>query len=239
MMTSNMHITSHQHATAAQIPTLPEPAVDVALRAIGPHPLGGTLKRAVDLFIATLTLLFLAPMLLLIALLIKLTMKGPLLYSQSRVGHRGKVFTCYKFRTMVADADERLEQFLNKNPAAACEWAENRKLMNDPRVTKFGHLLRRSSLDELPQLINVIRGDMSCVGPRPVVMAEIARYGTYAREYFAARPGLTGLWQVSGRNTTTYARRIALDRYYVRRWSMLLDLEILVSTIPAVLNFGA
>ena len=239
-MTANISpilVTSPKYAATPQIPILSEePAVGVEWHSIQSHPVGGAIKRAMDLVIAISTLMLLAPMLVLIALLIKLTMTGQVLYSQPRVGYRGRIFTCYKFRTMVADADERLQQFLSENPIAAYEWAENRKLMNDPRVTQLGHLLRRSSIDELPQLINVIIGDMSCVGPRPVVAAEIPRYGTYAREYFTSRPGLTGLWQVSGRSSTSYARRIALDRYYARRWSMHLDLAILVRTIPAVLK---
>ena len=230
-------VTTHQHAATSQIPTWSkEAAMGIEWQPTRSNPVGGAGKRAVDLLIAVSALLLLVPLLVLIALLIKLTMRGQILYSQPRVGYRGRIFTCHKFRTMVADADERLQQFLNQNPVAASEWAKNRKLMNDPRVTRLGHLLRRSSLDELPQFINVILGDMSCIGPRPVVPAEVSQYGSYAREYFAARPGLTGLWQVSGRSRTTYARRIALDRYYVRRWSILLDLEILVRTIPALLR---
>ena len=239
-MTANISpilVTTHQHAITSQIPTrTEEPAIGLEWHSARSHPVGGAVKRAVDLLIAISTLMFLAPMLVLIAFLIKLTMSGQILYSQPRVGYRGRIFTCYKFRTMVADADERLQQFLSQDPLAASEWAKNQKLMNDPRVTRLGYLLRRSSLDELPQFINVVLGDMSCVGPRPVVPAEIPRYGSYAREYFAARPGLTGLWQVSGRNSTSYARRIALDRYYVRRWSILLDMGILVRTIPALLR---
>ena len=137
---------------------------------------------------------------------------------------------------MVADADERLQQFLSENPIAAYEWAENRKLMNDPRATDSVTCYGGRVLMNCPSSSNVIIGDMSCVGPRPVVAAEIPRYGTYAREYFTSRPGLTGLWQVSGRSSTSYARRIALDRYYARRWSMHLDLAILVRTIPACIE---
>jgi exopolysaccharide production protein ExoY len=199
-------------------------------------PTGGASKRIADICIAAFAILATFPITLMVAALIRLSMGGPVLYSQPRVGHRGREFRCYKFRTMETNADERLAQLLSQNPIAAAEWAEYRKLRHDPRVSRLGRILRKSSLDELPQFFNVLRGDMSCVGPRPVVAAEIPRYGACAREYLAARPGITGLWQVSGRTSVTYDRRISLDRYYVRRWSMRLDMIILLRTIGAVLK---
>ncbi len=208
------------------------PAADAPLRGAT----GGRLKRLMDLSIALTTLLLLAPLLGLAALAIRLTLGGPVLYRQLRVGLGGRTFLCYKFRTMVLDADEVLRRHLESNPEAEAEWLATQKLKNDPRVTPLGHLLRKSSIDELPQLLNVLRGDMSCVGPRPIVVSEIERYGAYAHEYMSARPGLTGLWQVSGRNQLPYRDRVALDRVYVRRWSLALDLMILLRTIPAVLR---
>lgn len=198
-------------------------------------PIGGIAKRSADLMIALVSFVALMPLMLMIAALIKLTMGGSVLYYQSRLGYNGRKFRCYKFRTMLMDADERLADLVARDPDAAAEWAETRKLRNDPRVTRLGQILRKSSLDELPQLYNVLIGDMSCIGPRPIVPAEIARYGRYAPDYFSVRPGITGLWQVSGRNTLTYSRRIALDRYYVRRWSLLLDAWIALKTVKAVM----
>jgi exopolysaccharide production protein ExoY len=200
-------------------------------------PLGGWFKRAADLLIAAIALVLAAPVMLVVALLIKMTLGGPTLFSHGRVGFRGKPFNCYKFRSMVANSDELLTQHLANNPEAAREWEEFRKLRNDPRVTLLGQMLRKSSLDELPQLFNVLRGEMSCVGPRPIVQEELCRYGSHVGEYFQARPGLTGLWQVSGRSSTDYAERVSLDSHYVRNWSPWLDLVILLRTVIAVMRF--
>lgn len=200
------------------------------------QPLGGMPKRLTDIAICGTLALVLWPLLLSIALLIKVIMDGPILYAQRRIGREGRAFLCFKFRTMVLDADARLHAHLAENPDAAAEWRETHKLRRDPRVTPLGRLLRRTSFDELPQLYNVLRGDMSCVGPRPIVACEIHRYGPAIVEYFGARPGLTGLWQVSGRTNSGYRRRIALDRYYVRRWSMTLDVIIFLRTLPAILS---
>jgi exopolysaccharide production protein ExoY len=202
----------------------------------GTQPIGGRAKRLMDLGVSVIAVLLLVPILLLIALLIRVLTGGPVVFAHTRVGREGKTFRCYKFRTMCADGDHCLQQYLNENPEALREWRATRKLKNDPRVTWFGHVLRKSSLDELPQLINVIRGDMSIVGPRPIVAAELPEYGSYLADYLRARPGLTGLWQVSGRNGLSYEQRIALDRYYVRRWSIALDLGILLKTLPTVLR---
>jgi exopolysaccharide production protein ExoY len=159
---------------------------------------------------------------------------GPVLFRHKRVGFNGKRFSCLKFRTMAIDSPERLRRYLEENPAAAAEWVATRKLRNDPRVTAIGALLRKSSLDELPQLFNVLKGDMSIVGPRPITEEELGRYSEAVNAYYACRPGITGLWQVSGRSTTTFRRRVVLDSYYAHHWSMVLDAKIIMATIPAV-----
>jgi exopolysaccharide production protein ExoY len=202
----------------------------------GSQPVGGRVKRLIDLGVSLVAFLVLIPILLLIGFLIKILIGGPVVFAHQRIGRVGNAFRCYKFRTMIADGDEVLQQYLNDNPEALREWRATRKLKSDPRITWFGHILRKSSLDELPQLINVILGDMSVVGPRPIVAAELGRYGSYSADYLRARPGLTGLWQVSGRSGLSYGQRIALDRYYVRRWSIALDLAILFRTLPALLR---
>jgi exopolysaccharide production protein ExoY len=203
----------------------------------GTRPVGGRVKRLMDLGMSLVASLILIPILLLIGLLIRVLMGGPVIFAHPRIGREGNAFRCYKFRTMIADGDAVLQQYLNDNPEALREWRVTRKLTSDPRITWFGRILRKSSLDELPQLINVIRGDMSVVGPRPIVAEELSRYGSYSADYLRARPGLTGLWQVSGRSGLSYERRIDLDRYYVRRWSIALDLAIVLKTLPALLRY--
>jgi exopolysaccharide production protein ExoY len=203
-----------------------------------PRALGGIAKRVVDIVIALTALILLAPLLLTVSLLIWTTMGSPILFAHRRVGLGGRIFNCWKFRSMVSSADTVLQRHLTENADARREWGERQKLDRDPRVTTLGRLLRRSSIDELPQLLNVLMGHMSCIGPRPIVEDEIARYGPYWLDYKATRPGMTGLWQVSGRNRLTYQTRVALDRHYVRRWSMRRDLWILLRTIPAVLRTG-
>jgi len=200
-------------------------------------PVGGALKRCCDVAIAGTALLVMAPMMIAIALLIVVTMGRPILFSQKRLGFGRRAFSCLKFRTMVPDAQERLVKYLSQDPQAAKTWEETQKLQNDPRITWLGHVLRKTSLDELPQLINVMRGEMSCIGPRPVLAEELERYGPYSGDYAAAKPGLTGMWQVSGRSRTSYAYRVKCDRYYVRRWSLALDLIIILRTLPALLRF--
>jgi exopolysaccharide production protein ExoY len=199
-------------------------------------PLGGWPKRAFDFVASALGLLFVAPLLATLMLLVWLQDGGPALYGQVRIGVGGRKFRCLKLRSMMVDADAALERHLATDPEAAREWAETRKLRNDPRITRLGRFLRRSSLDELPQLFNVLRGEMSLVGPRPVVADELERYGLARLHYLRSRPGITGLWQISGRSDTTYERRIELDREYSLRWSLLGDFQILVRTLPAILS---
>ncbi|WP_370051252.1 sugar transferase [Sinorhizobium fredii] len=200
-------------------------------------PLGSWRKRALDLTVASVAIVLAMPLMLVVALLIAVIIGRPILFVHPRIGFNGRSFDCYKFRTMVENADQVLEAYLARNPEAAEEWRETQKLKHDPRVTFLGQILRKSSLDELPQLFNVLRGEMSCVGPRPIVADELLRYGSTAEEYLKTRPGLTGLWQISGRNDVDYARRVVLDAQYVRNWSILADLGILVRTALAVMRF--
>lgn len=194
------------------------------------------IKRVFDLFFTPLLgLLALVPGLL-IAIAIKLDSRGPVLFGHTRLGKGGRPFRLWKFRSMVENADACLEDHLRRNQACAAEWAQTHKLRNDPRVTRIGRLLRKTSLDELPQLWNVLCGEMSMVGPRPVVAEEMYRYGGTSSLYAQVRPGLTGLWQVSGRNDTQYSRRVELDAEYIRDWSLRLDLAILLRTVRVVLR---
>lgn len=193
------------------------------------------LKRAMDLAVAIPVLIFTSPLLMLIYGLLKVFDPGPALFTQQRVGRDGRQFTVYKFRTMRVDAEERLQQLLASDPHAAAEWNRFQKLRCDPRVTFVGRILRRTSLDELPQLLNILRGEMSVIGPRPVTLAETHRYGSAYPYYVAVRPGVLGLWQVKGRNRLTYPERIALDVQYVVTWSIWQDLKIVLIAIPVVL----
>jgi exopolysaccharide production protein ExoY len=198
-------------------------------------PIGLTSKRIVDIVIAASAIVLLAPLLIICFIATVLSSPGPVLFRHRRVGFNGRYFDCLKFRTMVTDAPDCLRQLLESDPMAAAEWASNRKLRYDPRVTAIGAILRKSSLDELPQLFNVLRGDMSIVGPRPVTDEELIRYSSSVGAYLACRPGITGLWQVSGRSTATYNKRVACDTFYARNWSMALDAKILIVTIPSLL----
>ena len=193
-------------------------------------------KRAFDLVLTVFGGIMILPILLIIAILVAIENGGGVIFAHERVGRAGKKFPCYKFQTMVPDAKERLEKYLAENPEARKEWEETFKLTNDPRVTRLGDFLRRSSLDELPQLWNVIRGDMSLVGPRPIVEEEVVKYGENIREYYMVLPGITGMWQVSGRSDTTYPERVAMDTWYVRNWSVWIDIMYLFKTIKAVLT---
>jgi len=197
---------------------------------------GGVPKRIFDVTAAGLAMLLLLPLLFVIALTLKISDRGPVVYRHRRIGWNGKPFYCLKFRTMVPNADTLLDEYLAQNPRAANEWSASQKLMHDPRITPLGLVLRKTSLDELPQLWNIIRGEMSVVGPRPIASAETPRYGGLIERYMSARPGLTGLWQISGRNDVDYARRVTLDRRYVEEWSVGLDLRILLKTVIIVLS---
>jgi exopolysaccharide production protein ExoY len=198
-------------------------------------PVGSTSKRLVDIVLALSGIVLLAPLLIICYFATILSSSGPALFRHKRVGFNGKPFYCLKFRTMVTDAPERLRLLLETDPSAAAEWVATRKLKNDPRVTAIGAILRKSSLDELPQLFNVLRGEMSIVGPRPITDEELERYATSVGSYLACRPGITGLWQVSGRSNTTYSKRVACDTFYARNWSPALDAKIIVVTIPSLL----
>lgn len=192
-------------------------------------------SRGLDVILAGGVLVFFAPLMLIIALMIWLQDGAGPLFGHRRIGRGGRDFACLKFRSMVPNAEHKLNALLAADPEARRQWQAEQKLLNDPRVTPLGDFLRRSSLDELPQLINVLRGDMSIVGPRPIVRAETVRYGRSFESYCAVRPGITGLWQVSGRNDVSYRRRVALDRLYVRTRSLQRDMEIMALTVPAVL----
>jgi exopolysaccharide production protein ExoY len=185
--------------------------------------------------VAALALFLLLPLLLLLCVLIFASDRQAPIFRHSRIGRDGRRFGCLKFRSMVVNGDAVLQEHLARNPFARAEWAETHKLRHDPRVTRLGQILRKTSLDELPQLINVLKGEMSLVGPRPIVQAEVARYGEAFATCFSVTPGVTGLWQVSGRSDCTYAERVAMDLHYAAHWRLSRDLAILVRTVPAVL----
>jgi exopolysaccharide production protein ExoY len=193
-------------------------------------------SRMVDVMVAGTLCILLSPVLIAIALYLKLLERGPLLFAHRRIGLNGKPFACLKFRTMCVDAERRLALLLADDEELRREWTSTQKLQCDPRVTRFGQILRNTSLDELPQLINVLRGEMSLVGPRPIVEDELRRYGRFARLYTSVKPGLTGLWQVTRTSRTSYRRRVATDILYVRNRTLALDFRILLATIPAVLT---
>ncbi|OAQ14267.1 UDP-phosphate galactose phosphotransferase [Bibersteinia trehalosi Y31] len=191
------------------------------------------IKRIIDIIVSSLLIITLSPLLLVIWLLITFD-GGNALFSHKRVGKDGNLFSCWKFRTMRKDADKFLENYLKENPSANVEWQKERKLRNDPRVTQIGQWIRKTSLDELPQLFNVLYGDMSLVGPRPITNDELVYYHSSLDYYFMAKPGMTGLWQVSGRNNVSYDQRVYFDSWYVKNWSVWNDFVILCKTIPAV-----
>lgn len=193
-------------------------------------------KRILDLILGFLCSLLLAPLMLLIAILIRIDSPGRVIFRHLRVGKGGKPLMVWKFRTMIVDGDRVLQEHFERNPEARREWIENQKIRNDPRITRIGRFLRRYSLDELPQIWNVFKGEMSLVGPRPIVTREIDLYQQGFTLYKHVLPGITGLWQVSGRNDLSYAERVQLDEYYVRNWSIWLDLYILICTIGVVLK---
>jgi undecaprenyl-phosphate galactose phosphotransferase len=225
---NTLHVVSvdRRAANRVQIPEC------VPLAAAGGEPYY-VFKRAFDIVGASLAIMIFSPLIVAVVVCTHFS-SGSALFRHRRVGEGGKIFNCIKFRTMVPNADEVLQNLINSNRAIKEEWLRDHKLRDDPRVTRLGRFLRRTSLDELPQLWNVLRGEMSLVGPRPVVPDELRRYGTKARTFLSARPGITGLWQVSGRNNMDYRRRVALDVCYVRSKSLILDVYILVRTLPAV-----
>jgi undecaprenyl-phosphate galactose phosphotransferase len=198
-------------------------------------PVARAMKIAFDLAAASAALVVLAPVMLIVAALVGLD-GGPVFFGHKRIGAQGRVFRCLKFRSMVTDSDAALQRLFERDPAAALEWAATHKLRDDPRVTWIGRILRKTSLDELPQLFNVLRLEMSLVGPRPIVSLEIPKYAEDIAYYYETRPGITGLWQVSGRSDTTYAQRVRLDSWYVKNWTLWQDLSIIARTIPAVLS---
>jgi Undecaprenyl-phosphate galactose phosphotransferase WbaP len=200
------------------------------------QPLSRLTKRLLDLILLVPVAVVVIPLGTAIILAIKLTTDGPVFYGQTRIGKNGVTFRAWKFRTMVTNADQVLKRYLSQDPRLAAEWLQDHKLKRDPRVTRIGTILRRISLDELPQLWNVVLGQMSFVGPRPIVNEEISKYGTTYRLYSRVTPGITGLWQVSGRNNTTYEERVNFDEYYVRNWSVWLDIHILARTVRTVLT---
>lgn len=194
-----------------------------------------TVKLATDLILSVLMLVILAPVMIVIAAAVALD-GGPVFFSHTRIGRGGQKFGCLKFRSMRVDADKILAQRLAEDDDARHEWLTTQKLKNDPRVTVIGRFLRGTSLDELPQILNVLKFEMSLVGPRPVMENELRRYGRNINYYLQVRPGVTGLWQVSGRSNTTYSRRVALDAWYVRNWQFWLDIAILFRTVGAVVR---
>ena len=214
-----------------------EQAIGLEVKNNMAEPMNIVMKKMFDFIFSCILLVILALPMALIALIIRLDSRGPALYAQERRGKNNKPFMCYKFRTMYNDAEARLQQLIDTDKKVENEWGDNWKLSNDPRVTKIGKFLRQTSLDELPQIINVIRGEMSLVGPRPVTGREIdSYYKDAAKLCFGVTPGITGLWQVSGRSNTTYDYRIALDSWYVRNWNLWLDIVILFKTVRVVCN---
>jgi exopolysaccharide production protein ExoY len=201
---------------------------------VSPAGPGAAAYGALNRVAALVLLVLFAPLLLFIAWRIAREDGSPMLFAHYRVGRSGELFRCLKFRTMSRDAEQILRHLLAEDPVAREEWERDHKLRNDPRVTQFGRFLRRTSLDELPQLINVVRGEMNLVGPRPIVLKELRRYGHAKYHYLSVKPGMTGLWQVSGRNRTSYEDRVRLDRRYVEQQSIWLDCVILARTIPVV-----
>ena len=194
------------------------------------------LDRALDLAIAIIGLIVTAPLMAIAAILVAAERKGPVLFAHTRIGKDGKAFQVLKFRSMCMNGEDVLEKHLASNAEARLEWQMDHKLRNDPRVSRLGSVLRKSSVDELPQLINVLRGEMSIVGPRPITNAEVEKYGALFPAYCSVRPGLTGIWQVSGRNDVSYQRRVEMDALYARKKSVLLDLKLILATIPAILS---
>ncbi len=199
------------------------------------HWYNRAMKRAFDLVVCLLGLVVVIPVTIVIAALVRLDSKGPVFFAHHRIGQGGRTFPCYKFRSMVPDAESVLKDYLATHPAAREEWERDFKLKDDPRITRIGAFLRKTSLDELPQVFNVLKGDMSLVGPRPIITAEIPKYGEYFADFCLVPPGITGMWQVNGRSDTTYEERVQMDTWYVRNWSVWIDITYLFKTVAVVL----
>ena len=210
-------------------------AINLCLRQNLVNPMYRAAKRVFDVLFSLVVLVFFSPLYLLIALAIRLDSPGPIFFIQKRMGQGREVFGCRKFRTMAIDAEERLQRLFQVDIEAKREFERDFKLKNDPRVTRVGRWLRKTSLDELPQFINVLQGTMSVVGPRPIVENEVEKYKRWDNLLFRAKPGITGLWQVSGRNDVSYEERVMFDRYYIKNWSFSLDAMIIVKTIFTIL----
>lgn len=191
------------------------------------------IKRLTDVILSLIALVVLSPVFAIIALAIKLESKGPVFFKHTRIGKNGKIIKIFKFRTMVENAEELIKKF---TPEQMKEYKENYKLTNDPRITKVGGLLRKTSLDELPQLVNIIKGELSIIGPRPVVQDELEKYGPNAQKFLSVTPGLTGYWAANGRSSTTYEERMEMELYYVDNMSLLLDLKVFFKTLGAVIK---
>lgn len=200
------------------------------------NPWNRLLKRLFDIGATIVGGILISPILLLIAIWVYHDSPGPVIFKHRRVGKDGKEFNCYKFRSMCVNSKEVLEHLLATDPAAKAEWDKEFKLKDDPRITKSGAFLRKTSLDELPQLWNVLKGEMSLVGPRPIVQAEVPRYGKYIKEYYSVLPGITGMWQTSGRSDIDYPERVQMDSWYVHNWNVWLDMVLLWRTVSVVLN---
>jgi undecaprenyl-phosphate galactose phosphotransferase len=199
-------------------------------------PVNRIVKRCFDFVLGLISIICLSPLLAVIAGAIKLDSPGPALFAQDRIGQNSKHFRCYKFRSMTANAQEMLSQLLQDNPEFQQEWQYHYKIKNDPRITRVGKILRSTSLDELPQLLNVLKGDMSLVGPRPITDQEVPYFGNHIENYYLVRPGLTGLWQVSGRSEMDYRRRVSLESWYVRNWSLWTDITLILRSIIVLLS---
>ncbi len=193
------------------------------------------LKRCLDILFSFFLIIFLIPLFLIIGIVIKFNSKGTIIYSQKRIGKKNKPFACYKFRTMHPQAKYLLKKILLQNPNFRNEFENTRKITNDPRITNIGKFLRFTSLDELPQIFNVLKGDMSFIGPRPIVKSEIKKYGKNFKKAFSVKPGISGLWQVSGRNKLSYKKRVELDTFYSENMNLLLDIKIFIKTIIVIL----
>jgi len=210
-------------------------AVAIAKKSPLDNPFVKSIKTAIDICGAACGVLILSPLFLFIAYKIRKD-GGKAFYAHERIGKNGKTFKCLKFRSMVSNSQEVLESLLANDADAKAEWERDFKLKNDPRITPIGAFIRKTSLDELPQLLNVLKGEMSLVGPRPVVEEERKYYGEHWNEFLSVKPGMTGLWQVSGRNDTSYDERVALDIQYIRNWSLWLDIKIIYKTVFVIIN---